>query len=157
MTRVFSFVWILLIITLGSVGLMYVADWLASARIDHRHVAVLDVASRTAALAAVQRMGVSLSSIIQDIDSRRVLRGIPILVIQKKDVATIEDVVNVRGLGVECIVIIPDALDPYQGIRRIWVSDENVVQEFRVDGSRVSERLVYPTDSVEGGDPFSHM
>jgi hypothetical protein len=74
MARVFSFVWILLTIALGSVGLMYVADWLASARVDHRGVAVADVASEVAARIAIEDRKLLVSEILDMVKSNRYIK-----------------------------------------------------------------------------------
>lgn len=153
MTRLWSLVFVLVLIALGSVGLMYVADWISTARIDHRGVAVANVASEVAARAAIRDSGVPVSDIVQMVQSNRYLEKLPVLVMTTDDAKQYRDVINLRGLGIECLAILTDELDPYRGIRRVWVSDASMVQSFRSrDGGST---LVFSVNSVPSGDVFS--
>jgi hypothetical protein len=69
------------------------------------------------------------------------------------DVNQYRDVINVRGLGIECIVVVEDEIDPYRGIRRVWVSDDSIVQSFRSNDK--SSTLLFSVNSVPSGDVFS--
>lgn len=154
MTRLWSLVFVLVLIALGSVGLMYVADWLATARIDHRGVAVSSIASEVAARTVIEDRGVSVSEILEMITSSRYLNTVPVLVMTTGDVDQYRDAINVRGLGIECVVILTDEIDPYRGIRRVWVSDASVVQSFRSNGQSKSSTLLFPGRSVPSGACF---
>lgn len=157
MNRVWSLVWLLVIVTFGSVGLMYIADWVSTNRLDRRQIGVADVASRMAALVVIERERVSLGQVLRDLERHSSLRGVPVLVMTMKDVRDNESAINVRGQGIECVLIMSDLDDPYRAIRRVWVGDTRVVSMYgntRPSGA-VDTVPVFEAPPVEGGDVFS--
>jgi len=157
MNRVWSLALLLLTIAFGSVGLMYIADWVSTNRLDRRHVSVADVASRMAALVVIERERVSLGIVLREIEAQRSLRGVPVLVMTSADIRESESAINVRGRGIECVLIVTDIDDPYRAIRRVWVGETGVVSMYRNTrpASAFDTVPVFEAPAVEGGDVFS--
>jgi hypothetical protein len=156
MNRVWSLVWLLVIVALGSVGLMYIADWVSTNRLDRRQISVAAVASRMAALVVIERERVRLGQVLREIEAQRSLRGVPVLVMTSKDVRDHQSVINLRGQGIECVLIVTDYDDPYRAVRRVWVGETRVVTMYKNTRppSAVDSVPVFEAPPVDGGDIF---
>jgi len=155
MNRIWSLVLVLVTVALVSVGMMYLADWMTSIRLDRRTSALADVVSFTAARLAIDQSeeGVELRTIISRIRSHRALESVPVISMTQTDISNNPLSIHmVPGRGVESIVIVVDEPDPYRAIRRVWISDASLLDRYRP----VQDQLLFQMqDAVEGGDPFS--
>lgn len=156
MNRIWSLVSLLVIVALGSVGLMYVADWLSVARIDTRAVAIDRVAAEMSSRAAIEQDGIPLARVVARIASEESLASLPLLLMDTRHVTEHKEAFVGRDLGVECVLVLRDMLDPYDAIRRVWIKDTTVVDTFRnvrpvSDVEGIAFRV---PDVVLGGDPF---
>lgn len=156
MNRLWSLTSLLLIVALGSVGLMYVADWLAVARVDQRTVAIDRVAAHLSSRAAIEQQGIAMSRVLARLRAEPSLATLPILLMETEHVKEHKEAFVGRDLGIECVLVVRDMLDPYDAIRRVWINDSSVVETFKnvrpiadVDG--IAFRV---PDVVLGGDPF---
>jgi len=154
MNRVTSLAAVLLVIVFGSIGIMFVMDWLAESRTDPKVVAIDRVAARFSSYVAIQQAGVPIGNVVKDIRQQSALSSVPVLAMSRVQVESTKKAFVGRGLGIECILVFTDTENPYDAIRRVWVADASVVARYTVTEREQTMVFVIP-EVVEGGDPFS--
>jgi len=154
MNRLTILVVVLLVVALASVGIMFVMDWVAEGRTDPKVVAIDRVEARFSSLAAIHQKGIPVGDVVRDIRKQSALSSVPVLAMSRTQIENTKKAFVGRDLGIECILVLTDVQNPYDAIRRVWVSDASVVDQFKVDDGAQTVVFVTPL-SVEGGDPFS--
>lgn len=161
MSRVWSLVSLLGLVTLMCVGIMYIADILTQYQPDRQFMAIDRVRAWCSSLLVIRRTHIPLMEVVNHIGTQRALSGVPILVASQASVESYRGkgtMTTARELGIQCVLLIHDDPDPYRAIQRVWVTDVTLIDSLRynaeVQGSIDMFRA--SSESVDGGNVFTY-
>lgn len=159
MNRILSLSLVLLVLAFGSLGLMYMVDYVPTVKYDRLGAAVLDVIAWSDAQKAINNDtdGIPLFMVLRRIKTYEAIRDLPVLVMTTDDVTAHPGAIHlVPGRGMEAIVIVTDIEDPRRAIRRAWISDASLAARYSVSEASADTPVFAIPDAVEGGSPLEY-